>query len=189
MLVEVKTVNVNLKLCDLAVLLEKNPIHIFFVFTEQGKVRNLRVSEETTDSFRVSWMAAPGAVVRYRLTYVPIRGDHPMQETTTAGPETTIVLQQLLPITTYRVSVSAEYGSGLGPAMQIDGTTKEGESHSKATTWQVIHIKCGVFSPRNNFIPCIGLSFKNRGGRGKKKWKKIPSVHSLCYYTAEGREH
>lgn len=32
MLVEVKTVNVNLKLCDLAVLLEKNPIHIFFCF-------------------------------------------------------------------------------------------------------------------------------------------------------------
>lgn len=81
-----------------------------------------------------------------------------MQETTTAGPETTTVLRQLLPITTYRVSVSAEYGSGPGPAMQIDGTTKEGESRSKATTWQVIHIKCGVFSPHNNFAPCIGLS-------------------------------
>ncbi|XP_076129262.1 collagen alpha-1(XII) chain isoform X2 [Alosa pseudoharengus] len=92
---------------------------------EQGKVRNLRVSEETTDSFRVSWMAASGAVVRYRLTYVPVRGDHPTQETTTGGPETTIVLRQLLPTTTYRVSVSAEYGGGPGPAMQIDGTTKE----------------------------------------------------------------
>ncbi|XP_031437444.1 collagen alpha-1(XII) chain isoform X2 [Clupea harengus] len=92
---------------------------------EQGKVRNLRVSEETTDSFRVTWLAAPGAVVRYRLTYVPVRGDHPTQETATPGPETTIVLRQLLPTTTYRVSVSAEYGSGPGPAMQIDGTTKE----------------------------------------------------------------
>ncbi|KAL2081858.1 hypothetical protein ACEWY4_021676 [Coilia grayii] len=92
---------------------------------EQGKVRNLRVSEETTDSFRVTWMAAPGPVVRYRLTYVPIRGDHPTQETTTAGPETTTVLTQLLPTTTYRVSVSAEYATGTGPAMQVDGTTKE----------------------------------------------------------------
>ncbi|XP_063079242.1 collagen alpha-1(XII) chain isoform X3 [Engraulis encrasicolus] len=92
---------------------------------EQGKVRNLRVSEESTDSFRVTWMAAPGAVVRYRLTYVPARGDHPTQETTTAGPETTIVLTRLMPTTTYRVTVAAEYGAGPGPAMQVDGTTKE----------------------------------------------------------------
>lgn len=97
-----------------------------------------------------------------------------MQETTTAGPETTIVLQQLLPITTYRVIVSAEYGSGPGPAMQIDGTTKEGESRSKATTWQVIHIKCGIFSPHNHLIPCIGMSFKNRGGGEKRNGKKFP---------------
>ncbi|XP_056620126.1 collagen alpha-1(XII) chain isoform X2 [Triplophysa dalaica] len=92
---------------------------------EQGGVSNLRVSEETTDSFRVSWQAAPGSVVRYRLTYVPVRGDSGPLETATSGPETTIVLQQLFPVTTYRVSVAAEYPSGVGPQMQIDGTTKE----------------------------------------------------------------
>lgn len=105
----------------------KRALHLLS-HTEQGKVRNLRVSEESTDSFRVTWMAAPGAVVRYRLTYVPARGDHPTQETTTAGPETTIVLTRLMPTTTYRVTVAAEYGAGPGPAMQVDGTTKEGES-------------------------------------------------------------
>uniref|UniRef100_A0A8B9RIB8 Collagen, type XII, alpha 1b n=1 Tax=Astyanax mexicanus TaxID=7994 RepID=A0A8B9RIB8_ASTMX len=92
---------------------------------EQGTVRNLRVSEETTDSFRVSWAAAPGPVVRYRLTYVPVRGDSAMLEAATAGSETSIVLQQLFPITTYRVSVAAEYPSGTGAKMHIDGTTKE----------------------------------------------------------------
>ncbi|XP_057208625.1 collagen alpha-1(XII) chain isoform X2 [Triplophysa rosa] len=92
---------------------------------EQGAASNLRVSEETTDSFRVSWRAAPGSIVRYRLTYVPVRGDSEPLETATAGPETTIVLQQLFPVTTYRVSVAAEYPSGVGPQMQIDGTTKE----------------------------------------------------------------
>lgn len=94
---------------------------------DQGTVRNLRVSEETTNSFRVSWAPAPGAVVRYRLTYVPVRGDSATMEAFTQGPETNIVLQQLLSLTTYRVSVAAEYSSGTGAQRQIDGTTKEGE--------------------------------------------------------------
>uniref|UniRef100_A0A4W5MT26 Collagen, type XII, alpha 1b n=1 Tax=Hucho hucho TaxID=62062 RepID=A0A4W5MT26_9TELE len=92
---------------------------------EQGPVRNLRVSEETTDSFRVSWAASPGAVVRYRLTYVPVRGDSTRLETATVGDETTIVLPELFPLTTYRVMVAAEYQSSTGAEMKIDGTTKE----------------------------------------------------------------
>ncbi|XP_076874166.1 collagen alpha-1(XII) chain isoform X2 [Brachyhypopomus gauderio] len=92
---------------------------------EQGTVRNLQVSEETTDSFRVGWDAAPGRVVRYRLTYVPVRGDSAQQEAVTVGAETSIVLQPLFPITTYRVSVAAEYPSGIGEQRHIDGTTIE----------------------------------------------------------------
>ena len=46
----------------------------------------------------------------------------------TIGPETTIVLQELFPVTTYRVSVSAEYATGVGNEKQVDGTTKEGNS-------------------------------------------------------------
>ncbi|XP_071774299.1 collagen alpha-1(XII) chain-like isoform X1 [Centroberyx gerrardi] len=92
---------------------------------EQGTVRNLRVTEETTDSFRVSWQAAPGTVIRYRLSYIPLSGAGEVLEAQTIGPETTIVLQELFPITTYRVSVSAEYATGIGEEMQVDGTTKE----------------------------------------------------------------
>ncbi|KAG7460637.1 hypothetical protein MATL_G00200820 [Megalops atlanticus] len=92
---------------------------------EQGPVRNIRVSEEMTDSFRVTWGSAPGVVLRYRLTYVPVSGVGQTLEAVTSGPETSIVLQELLPITTYRVSVSAEYQTGVGPAMTVDGTTKE----------------------------------------------------------------
>lgn len=101
---------------------------MFFSFAEQGAVRNLRVTEETTNSFRVSWQPAPGAVIRYRLSYVPLSGAGEILEAQTIGPETSIVLQELFPITTYRVSVSAEYATGMGNEMQIDGTTKEGES-------------------------------------------------------------
>lgn len=94
---------------------------------EQGPVRNLRVSEETINSFRVSWRDAPGPVIRYRLSYVPLSGTGEILEAQTIGTETSIVLQELFPITTYRVSVFAEYSTGLGQEMQIDGTTKEGE--------------------------------------------------------------
>ncbi|XP_047466383.1 collagen alpha-1(XII) chain isoform X2 [Mugil cephalus] len=92
---------------------------------EQGTVRNLRVTEETTNSFRVSWEAAPGPVIRYRLTYVPTSGTGEILEAQTIGTETTIVLEELFPITTYRVSVSAEYATGVGDEMHVEGTTKE----------------------------------------------------------------
>ncbi|KAM3870859.1 collagen alpha-1(XII) chain-like [Diretmus argenteus] len=92
---------------------------------EQGTVRGLRVTEETTDSFRVSWQAAPGAVIRYHLSYIPLSGVGETLTAQTNGPETTIVLHELFPITTYRVSVSAEYATGIGEERQVDGTTKE----------------------------------------------------------------
>ncbi|KAI3364626.1 hypothetical protein L3Q82_011406, partial [Scortum barcoo] len=92
---------------------------------ELGSVQNLRVSEETTESFRVSWQPAPGGVTRYRLTYHPVGDDSSRLETATVGAETTIVLQELQPQTTYRVTVTPEYESGPGVPQQTDGTTKE----------------------------------------------------------------
>uniref|UniRef100_A0A3P9LM25 Collagen, type XII, alpha 1b n=1 Tax=Oryzias latipes TaxID=8090 RepID=A0A3P9LM25_ORYLA len=92
---------------------------------EQGSVRNLRVSEETTNSFRVTWLRAPGAIVRYRLTYKPVGFESSEMETTTPGSETTIVLQSLQPRTTYRVTVTPMYQSGAGMPLQTDGTTKQ----------------------------------------------------------------
>uniref|UniRef100_A0A8C7Z063 Collagen, type XII, alpha 1b n=1 Tax=Oryzias sinensis TaxID=183150 RepID=A0A8C7Z063_9TELE len=112
---------------------------------EQGSVRNLRVFEETTNSFRVTWQRAPGAVVRYRLTYKPVGFESSEMETTTSGSETTIVLQSLQPRTTYRVTVTPMYQSGAGMPLQTDGTTKQGEFfhchfqslHTKGLTMQL----------------------------------------------------
>ncbi|KAM9339586.1 collagen alpha-1(XII) chain [Symphorus nematophorus] len=92
---------------------------------DRGPVQNLRVSEETTDSFKVSWQPAPGDVTRYRLTYEPAGDDSLRLETTTAGPDTSIVLTELQPQTTYRVTVTPEYSTGPGEPKQTDGTTKE----------------------------------------------------------------
>lgn len=79
----------------------------------------------------MSWEAAPGPVIRYRLSYVPLSGAGEILEAQTLETETSIVLQELFPITTYRVSVFAEYATGLGQEMQIDGTTKEGEPENQ----------------------------------------------------------
>lgn len=95
----------------------------------------------------MSWQAAPGSVIRYRLSYVPLSGTGEILEAQTIGPETTIVLQELFPITTYRVSVSAEYESGIGDEMQVDGTTKEGESadHSSKRSLRLICLLIEVY--------------------------------------------
>uniref|UniRef100_A0A8C1QPS0 Collagen alpha-1(XII) chain n=1 Tax=Cyprinus carpio TaxID=7962 RepID=A0A8C1QPS0_CYPCA len=91
---------------------------------ELGSVRNLVVSEETVDSFRGSWRAAPGAVLRYRLLYEPVGGGDKL-EAETDGSQVTTVLHELLPVTTYRVTVYPEYASGMGLSMDTEGTTKE----------------------------------------------------------------
>uniref|UniRef100_A0A673LQQ0 Collagen alpha-1(XII) chain-like n=1 Tax=Sinocyclocheilus rhinocerous TaxID=307959 RepID=A0A673LQQ0_9TELE len=87
--------------------------------TLEGSVRNLVVSDETVDSFRVSWRAAPGAVLRYRLLYEPVGGGDKL-EAQTDGSQVTIVLPELLPVTTYRVTVYPEYASGMGPSMDTE---------------------------------------------------------------------
>uniref|UniRef100_A0A3Q3X4W8 Uncharacterized protein n=1 Tax=Mola mola TaxID=94237 RepID=A0A3Q3X4W8_MOLML len=92
---------------------------------QRGSVRNIRVSQETTDSFRVSWLPAPGDVTRYQLTYAPVSDGSSSLVTSTLGPETTIVLLELQPQTTYRVTVTPEYRSGPGVPLQTEGTTKE----------------------------------------------------------------
>nr|XP_049613656.1 collagen alpha-1(XII) chain isoform X7 [Syngnathus scovelli] len=92
---------------------------------EQSTVRNARVSQETTDSFRVSWQPARGAVQRYRVTFRPLGEEGPEQEAFTVGDEPTLVLRGLRPGTPYQLGVNAEYASGLGPALQTRGTTKE----------------------------------------------------------------
>uniref|UniRef100_A0A3Q1AKS5 Collagen alpha-1(XII) chain n=1 Tax=Amphiprion ocellaris TaxID=80972 RepID=A0A3Q1AKS5_AMPOC len=98
-----------------------------------GSVRNLRISEETTESFRVSWQPAPGDVTRYRLAYKPVTHGDSWMETTTLGAETTAVLRELQPKTTYLVIVTPEYQSGSGVPLQSEGTTKEGKSKRLST--------------------------------------------------------
>lgn len=103
----------------------------------------------------MSWEAAPGPVIRYRLSYVPLSGAGEILEAQTLETETSIVLQELFPFTTYRVSVFAEYTTGLGQEMQIDGTTKEGEPENlfQNNLQRQVDLNCQCDSLFFNFSP------------------------------------
>ncbi|KAM8917084.1 collagen alpha-1(XII) chain isoform 2-T2 [Spinachia spinachia] len=138
---------------------------------EKGSVRNLRVKEETTNSFRVSWQAAPGLVIRYRLSYIPLNGGGETLEAQTIGSETNIVLEELFPSTTYRVSVSAEYATGLGDEMQVDGTTKEDRGsprNLRVSNVTVSTMKLDWLAARGNVLQ-YRIAFKPAEGGERKE--------------------
>ncbi|KAM6973005.1 collagen alpha-1(XIV) chain [Aplochiton taeniatus] len=72
---------------------------------------DLRSSEVSTDSFRVSWQHAGSDVVLYRLTWTSSEGGD-TQESMVSGKLNTYVLSRLRPLTEYEVSVSAQYPDG-----------------------------------------------------------------------------
>lgn len=86
----------------------------------------MKVSDETVSSMKVSWEAAPGNVLQYRLAYRPSRGG-PRKEVSVKGANTAVVLKKLQPDTEYDISVSARYRSGLGEALEGRGATLGGK--------------------------------------------------------------
>uniref|UniRef100_A0A3Q3CJL9 Collagen, type XII, alpha 1b n=1 Tax=Haplochromis burtoni TaxID=8153 RepID=A0A3Q3CJL9_HAPBU len=140
---------------------------------EQGPVSNLRVSEETTDSFRVSWLAAPGPVIRYRLNYEPVDDESRRMETTTTGREITTVLHELRPQTTYRVTVTPEYPSSPGTPLQTVGTTKEGNSWQEGDHYLCVLCMCrlnvlrSAVKPMLDFIRTLFSALEIYGGPPK----------------------
>lgn len=96
-----------------------------YFFIVRGSPRNLRITDETTDSFKVGWSPAPGKVHRYRIAYRPAAGGERRQVTASANERAT-TLQNLKPDTRYEVSVTAEYQSGSGNPLNGLGKTEEG---------------------------------------------------------------
>lgn len=81
------------------------------------------VSEETERSMKVTWQAAPGNVLNYRVTYKPASGGRQLAAKV-AGGTTTTILRRLQSMTTYDITVLPVYRQGEGKARQGLGTTR-----------------------------------------------------------------
>lgn len=87
--------------------------------------RDLKFSEVTSNSFKTSWSPAGPGVLSYLVKYKVAIGEDEYFVSVPA-PLTSTVLTNLLPQTTYTVSVIAEYEDGDGPPLNGEETTLEG---------------------------------------------------------------
>lgn len=75
-------------------------------------VRNLLLSDETTQSLEASWELEDPHVENYRVSYADLRGDHKDESVVVPGGQRRAVLQPLLSDTQYKVTVTPVYGDG-----------------------------------------------------------------------------
>lgn len=81
------------------------------------------MTRDVTDtSFAVSWVAAPGNVRQYRISWKSLFSEE-AGEKTVPGGTTATVLDGLTPETRYQVSVFAGYGHGEGQPLVGEETT------------------------------------------------------------------
>lgn len=106
-----------------------NPDYRLFHFclsSAIGSPRNLRVFDETINTMRLTWDAAPGNVRQYVIAFKPAEAGE-RREVTVRGDTTQALLENLQPETEYELFVSARYTSGLGDPLLGTGTTLEGK--------------------------------------------------------------
>lgn len=114
--------------------------HVFvWLVTVLGGPRNLRVSDPTTSSLKLSWEKAPGKVLNYLVTYTPATGGEP-KEVTLRGNVSSTVLKELDAGTTYSLSVNALYRSGAGSTLDGEGTTLDGKLYFTIVFFKIINI-------------------------------------------------
>ncbi|XP_047460878.1 collagen alpha-1(XIV) chain [Mugil cephalus] len=79
--------------------------------------RNLRVSEEWYNRFRISWDVPPSPTMGYRVVYQPISAPGPALETFVGEDVNTMLIVNLLSGTEYSVKVIASYTTGSSDAL------------------------------------------------------------------------
>ncbi|KAM6974892.1 LOW QUALITY PROTEIN: collagen alpha-1(XIV) chain [Tautogolabrus adspersus] len=84
--------------------------------------RDIKTSEITARSFRVTWTHAPGQVEKYRVVYYPASGGAP-EEKVVQGTENSVELTYLNSLTEYHVAVFAIYRSSASEGLRGSATT------------------------------------------------------------------
>ncbi|KAM9355371.1 collagen alpha-1(XII) chain [Pholidichthys leucotaenia] len=81
----------------------------------------LRISDVTHSAMRLNWDAAPGAVLKYKITYTSEEGEP--REAETNGDVTTLALTGLISQTEYEAVVTPVYATGPGSDMSGSAIT------------------------------------------------------------------
>ncbi|KAM3858555.1 collagen alpha-1(XIV) chain [Diretmus argenteus] len=79
--------------------------------------KNLRVSEEWYNRFRISWDVPPSPIMGYRVVYQPLSAPGPALETFVGEDVSTMLIVNLLSGTEYSVKVIASYTTGSSEAL------------------------------------------------------------------------
>lgn len=110
---------------------------------------------------RVTWKAAPGPVVSYRLTYVPRAGGKEMTMKIPANVTTTM-LRKLQPLTTYLITVHPIYKRGEGKARQGVGTTRTLANNSKPMSHRSVQTQAYItsYTGKNDVLPQYSTVFQ-----------------------------
>lgn len=117
--------------------------YLFFLFVASASAKALVVFDETERSMRVTWKAAPGPVVSYKLTYVSQVSGKEMTMKIPANVTTTM-LRKLQPMTTYLITVHPIYKRGEGKARQGVGTTRTLASNSKPMSHRSVQTQAHI---------------------------------------------
>ncbi|XP_037128809.1 collagen alpha-1(XIV) chain [Syngnathus acus] len=87
-------------------------------------VRNLHLSDETTQNLQASWELDDPRVESFRLSYASIGANHKEETVLVPGRQKSMLLESLLPDTQYKVTVTPVYtDGGDGISASTQGTT------------------------------------------------------------------
>nr|XP_020464152.1 collagen alpha-1(XIV) chain isoform X3 [Monopterus albus] len=91
---------------------ESDTISVMETTLARQAVRNLQLSDETTQSLEASWEMDDPRVQSYRVSYAVLRDDHKEESVLVPGGQRRAVLQPLLSDTQYKVTVTPVYTDG-----------------------------------------------------------------------------
>uniref|UniRef100_A0A669QV34 von Willebrand factor A domain-containing protein 1 n=1 Tax=Phasianus colchicus TaxID=9054 RepID=A0A669QV34_PHACC len=107
--------------------------YLFMLLSEEISPAQILISDSRPHSFQVSWAPTPDSVTSYQVLYGPLRGNS-AQLLEVDGTHNSTVVENLAPNTTYLVTVTAIYSSGMEKSLSAKACTQEGERATWAPT-------------------------------------------------------
>ncbi|KAF3834357.1 hypothetical protein F7725_025561 [Dissostichus mawsoni] len=115
--------------------------------------KNLRVSEEWYNRFRISWDVPPSPTMGYRVVYQPISAPSPALETFVGEDVNTMLIVNLLSGTEYNVKVIASYTTGSSEALSGRAKTCKSKPETYRNLSDALIYSSAFMLSLNNLLP------------------------------------